>query len=178
MECRDYKKRIPAYLAAVLAPEDQAELADHLACCPECRYEMAAFHELDRLIEAADMSIPPVPADLTASILRVVKVGNGLADNGGAAAAGQALSTGGRRKHLTSLLQDLVTAAAAAIIIFWLTAPVLDSGNVPSYSKEVVKVSTSVGEVFEGYMDFSASTLDKFNQVFETNRRRPVKGDE
>lgn len=85
MECRDYKKRIPAYLAAVLAPEEQAELAHHLAGCPECRYETAAFRELDRLIEAADLSIPPVPADLTASILQAVKVGNGLTVNGAAA---------------------------------------------------------------------------------------------
>lgn len=123
----------------------------------EGRDEVQRYRELDRLIDAADVNIPVV--DLTAGIMSRIKTGEGK--------AGVSKFDPGRRKRVLSLIQDLVTAAAAAIIIFWVSGPVLAGGNTPSYTKEVVNVSATVGGVFQSYLDFSVSTLDSLSQSLE-----------
>lgn len=158
MECCDCKSKLTAYLAGSLAPDEAASIGKHLHHCLSCRDEVLAYRELDLLIEAADLNIPPV--DLTAGIMHRVK--------------------GSRRKKTVSLIQDIVAAAAAAIIIFWAAGPVLAGagGTVPGYTKGVVNVTTSVGGVVQSYMDFSATTVDRVTHSIEQIDAGQMKGAE
>jgi len=163
MECRDYKNKITAYLAGTLPPDETVSIENHLSHCPGCQRELASFRELDRLIDAADLSIPVV--DLTKNIMREIE-------------AGQEVKAGGR-KRMASLVQDVVAAAAAAIIIFWISGPVLAGGSVPGHtSKEVISVSTTVGGIFQSYMDFSASAMDKLSHSIKEIGPGRMKGDD
>lgn len=118
---------------------------------PICNEQAQAFKEVDNLIKVADIEIPEI--DLTAAVMsRITPTEqNSLHKN----------KTSNRKKNF-SLIQDLVVAAAAAITIFWFSESQLAQINIPPYTQEVVKVSNTVGGVFQSYIglyDLAAKSI-------------------
>ena len=167
MECRDYIKRIPEYLAGALKPEDLIIITHHLDHCPSCRRQAESFRELDTLLDSVEFDIPEI--DLTSDILGLVKADQANIIQG---------SKRAKLKRTASLIQDLVAAAAAAIIIFWFSGPAMAQQNVPSYTQEVVKVSNSVGGVFQTYLHFYDSAVQKLSNSIDDIGPGHKKGDE
>ncbi len=147
MSCRDWKKRIPHYLAGELPGDECAAFEEHLAKCRHCRDELDSFREIDSLIDAVDIDIPEI--DLTGNIMKQVSYGRGYSGN--------------RGKRTVAILQDLVTAAAAALILFWFSGPALSDGKFPVDTKRVIEVSDTVGGAFQSYVDFSVATTNRLS---------------
>lgn len=158
MECRECRKKMPEYLGDSLSKAESGQLSEHLHQCSHCREEMEAFAELDLVIESADIDIPEI--DLKDSIMVQVRAGHRAAGTTPIQGRGP-LPSGSRRT--ASLMRDLVVAAAAAMIIFWFSSPVFAENGFPGYTNEVVKVSNTVGGVFQRYMDFSTSAWDSLS---------------
>lgn len=141
MQCREWKKKIPHYLAGELPGDECAAFKNHLSACRDCREELDSFREVDFLIDAACVDVPEI--DLTRSIMKQVK-------------AEKSHSKSHRKSHSKSrgrrtvaVVQDLVTAAAAALILFWFSGPALSGGEFPVDADRVIKVSNTVGGAFQ-----------------------------
>ena len=69
-DCAKYQEMISAMLDGELTSEQQRELEEHLALCPECRAMHTAFLSLS---EAVAEEILPVPEGLHRKIMTGVK---------------------------------------------------------------------------------------------------------
>lgn len=58
------------YATDALAPDERARYEDHLATCPDCRDEVAGFHDTATLLAAATAATPP--PDVRARVLAQV----------------------------------------------------------------------------------------------------------
>jgi len=163
VECREYKKKMPEYLAGALDPEQHSDFEGHLSRCQFCKTELSAFREIDSLINAADVQIPQ--EDLTVDIMKAVKMEYHT----------RPVIT---RRRTMSLLQDLVAAAAAAIIIFWFSGPVFSANNQQAYAQEMAKVNSSVGGAVQRYVNFSAALTGKLSGSLNQIGPKLLKGDE
>ncbi len=162
MQCREWKKKIPHYLAGELPGDECAAFKNHLIACRDCREELDSFREVDFLIDAACVDVPEI--DLTRRIMKQVKAEKSCPES--------------RGKRTVAVLQDLVTAAAAALILFWFSGPALSGGEFPVDADRVIKVSDTVGGAFQSYVDFSASTANKLSASMKQIGPIEMKGDE
>lgn len=164
MECRDCQPQIDQYLAGTLSADDLAAFADHIDHCQYCRDQIDSYKDFNELVNQCDIIIPSV--DITKAVMDKIRTGTKTVQP-----LKPVKRQGIGRARFLSLLQDLVAAAAAAIIIFWLSGPVLARAEVPQYSKEVAKVSNSVGLVFQSYLNFYDHAIKKLsNSVNEMDR--------
>lgn len=166
MECRDYKKKIPEYLAGALNVEQSAILLGHLDHCPNCRYELEQFRDLDDLVLEADVPIPVV--DLSEEIMELIY----------AERESYQKPRAEYRRRTLSIVKDLVAAAAAAIIIFWFTGPIMADNSVRMPTEGVVKVSSSLGGAFQAYLNFPSMAMDKLSDSLNALGPDLLRGDE
>ena len=123
------------------------------------REQMQDFKEVDVILQASDIEIPEL--DLTSEIMAKIHL----------------IKHTSRRKTTLSLIQDLVFAAAAAITIFWFGGSATTQFSVPPYTQEVVKVSNSVGSVFQSYIglyDLAAKSLTHSIEHIDPNIKKGV----
>ncbi|WP_418792230.1 anti-sigma factor family protein [Phosphitispora sp. TUW77] len=161
MKCREWKKKIPHYLAGEMPGDEYAAFEDHLEGCRYCQEEVDSFRVLNILIDAARLDVPEI--DLTASIMSQVNLENRQSKS---------------CCRNVGVLKDLVTAAAAALILFWFSGPALSGGEFPVAAKRVIKVSGTVGGAFQSYVDFSVSTTNKLSASMKQIGVIELKGDE
>lgn len=146
MNCSNIRRKIVQYADGGLPPCEEVDFELHIKQCPSCRQEVEAFKNLNRLIDSADLEIPHMrisPGDITKGVIRNIQ------------AEGS--------KRLAPLIKDTLTAAAAAMIIFWFSGSLINNVEVPQYSREIVKVSNTVGGIFKSYMMFSTGISDKLS---------------
>lgn len=151
MNCSDFRREVSRYVDGYLMPDEQGNFENHLKACPSCQLVTEDFQELNNLIDAADVDIPPV--DLTQGIMNRIKKPS-------------------RRTTTASLMKDIVTAAAAAMIIFWLTGPAVKTMDIPRYSQGIVEVSNSIGGIFKSYVSFGSVVSDRMSQIDLTVKQR------
>lgn len=182
MECRDFHRKIPEYLAGCLAFEFLEEFENHLGRCPRCRSEVESFKNLDMMINEARQDVPSI--ELTSKIMKeIMSTGSestlSAAVRPGSSVPKQTGKRNARRKRAVAMLPDLIAAAAAAIIIFWFSGPVLQSSNsAPPYAEEVVKVSGSVGGIFQSYLGLYSSGMERLQDSINGINSGHMKGDE
>jgi anti-sigma factor RsiW len=65
-DCRSTQAQLPAYVDAVVAPDEQAAIARHLGTCPVCRHEEAVQRGAATVLRrrAATLLVAPVPPGL------------------------------------------------------------------------------------------------------------------
>ncbi|MBU7007257.1 anti-sigma factor family protein [Phosphitispora fastidiosa] len=173
MQCREWKKKIPHYLAGELSEDECAAFENHLNDCRYCREELASFREVDFLIDAACIAVPEI--DLTAVIMKQVNAENHPESRAKSYGKSNVKSRG---KRTVAVLQDLVTAAAAALILFWFSGPALSGGEFPVDADRVIRVSDTVGGAFQSYVDFSVATTNKLSASMKQISPIEMKGDE
>lgn len=200
MKCREWKKKIPYYLAGEMPGNECAAFENHVSDCNYCREELDSFREIDMLINAARLDIPDI--DFTSSIMNKIEPSRNkiqlsedkiqlsedkiqlsedkirLSRNKGQPSPKNIKPVKGKGKRTVAVLQDLVTAAAAAMILFWFSGPALSAGEFPVQSDHVVRVSDTVGGAFQSYVDFSASTANKLSASIKQMDPIQMKGDE
>lgn len=174
MQCREWKKKIPHYLAGELPGDECAAFKNHLIACRDCREELDSFREVDFLIDAACVDVPEI--DLTRRIMKQVKAEKSCPESRDKSHGKSHRKSRGKRT--VAVLQDLVTAAAAALILFWFSGPALSGGEFPVDADRVIKVSDTVGGAFQSYVDFSASTANKLSASMKQIGPIEMKGDE
>ncbi|MHC4473115.1 MAG: anti-sigma factor family protein [Planctomycetota bacterium] len=100
MDADRYRERIEEYLDDALSRPEQAEMADHVRSCPECRAEVEAHRKLLRLGLAAEPVT--VPDDLGPRIRERLS---------------GPMRRARRRRILRPVLRSAVAAAAAAVLL-------------------------------------------------------------
>jgi predicted anti-sigma-YlaC factor YlaD len=71
MKCNQLKNHMERYRDNALLTKEKTECEEHLAACADCRQAFADFKEMKLFFTG--VSLPPVPADLTAAIMRNVR---------------------------------------------------------------------------------------------------------
>jgi len=182
MQCREWKRKIPHYLAGELPGDECAAFENHLNDCRYCREELDSFREVDFLIDAACIDVPEI--DLTRSIIKQVNADGSRPESHPENHPESRANSHGksdvksRGKRTVAVLQDLVTAAAAALILFWFSGPALSGGEFPVDADRIIRVSDTVGWAFQSYVDFSVSTTNKLSASMKQIGPIEMKGDE
>ena len=154
MKCSDVRRQITRYIDGDLQPDELENFVNHLKECPSCQLVTEDFNELNNLIDASNVGIPPV--DLTLDIMTKIRKPSGIPT----------------RK---SLLTDMFTAAAAAMIIFWFTGPAVKTLDLPAYSHGIVEASNSIGSIFKTYVSLGSVVSDRMYQIeFAVKQRKEM----
>jgi len=68
VRCKECRDNLPQHSLGVLSEREQSRMREHLADCPDCRAELAAFERLDALIAPTEQMTPE--RDLWAGVAR------------------------------------------------------------------------------------------------------------
>lgn len=171
MDCSRINTQITAYLDDFLSAQERRAFEQHLSGCPLCRSEVELSRELNGLIDETDLDFA-VP-DLSREIMTRI---NELGVTSAKRDDDSRLRIRGALKF-RSVVADLVVSAAAAMMLLWFSGPALNMENVSGYSKEVFRFSGAIGSVFESYVKFSATAVDKLSVSVKSVEQFQLKGD-
>lgn len=140
-DCLKYQEMISAMLDGELTSQQQRELEEHLALCPECRAMHTAFLSLS---EAIGEDSIPAPAGLHDKIMTGVK----------------AVEKKNKRSNVFTLLRPYMTAAACLVVIVAAVLAARESGLLGGMTKSDAAMDAKTESVTmetESY-DYSTDT--------------------